>query len=101
MKYVMLENSETGAKHAIVFGEYLIHSIVAHGVCREYRRESVFLKPVSAGFTDGITKVYGVSESLGLESVETDIAYIVLGSSASSMPVSLAMLMYEKSLLIK
>ena len=101
MKYVMLEDAETGAKHAIVFGEYLTHSIVAHGVCREYRRERVFLNPVSAGFTDGSTKAYGVSESLSLDSIETDIAYIVLGSSVSSMPEGLAMLMYEKTINIK
>ncbi len=94
MKYVMLENTETGSRHAVVFGEQLIHSVVAHGICREYRREGGWFKPISAGFTD-MERATGESESLSIGSDPSDIAYIVLGDAVSALTPEQAMVFYK------
>tara|TARA_R110000737_G_scaffold284786_3_gene291244 strand:+ start:242 stop:550 length:309 start_codon:yes stop_codon:yes gene_type:complete len=88
MKYVMLR-SEHGGHHAILFHDRLTHSIVAHGVVREYRRNGEFYNIVSAGFYDDENKVsHGESESLNLKSEPYDAAYIFLGDSVSLVPTN-------------
>lgn len=90
MKYVMLQEQTTGSMHPVLFFDHLTHSIVAHGICREYRREKVFLNPISAGFWDEEQlKVHGRSESLNMESVKTDAYYIALGGAVSNIPVGM------------
>jgi len=86
MKYVMLENDK-GGFHPVLFHESLIHSVVAHGICREYRREGEWINPVSAGFYDeekGVTS--GFSESLSLKSDPTDSFYIKYGDAVRMVP---------------
>jgi len=53
MKYVMLED-EMGGKHPVLFHEKLIHSVVARGICREYRKQTPvgFWTVINAGFYD-------------------------------------------------
>ena len=87
MKYVMLEDS-LGGRHPVTFHDHLTHSIVAHGICREYRRENPaeFYNVVSAGFYNPETHdVYGKSESLNMECSPLDGARIYLGGAVSHL----------------
>ena len=69
MKYIIFKDTVSGLIQPILFGEHTTHSMV-----KIFRAE-----PISAGFFDfnkGIPSVYGESDSLKLESKETDLDYI-------------------------
>jgi hypothetical protein len=87
MKYVMLED-DMGGKHPVLFHEKLIHSVVAHGICREYSEQTPteFWTVVNAGFYDPeYKKVYGRSESLSLGRGKADAERISLGPDVAYM----------------
>ena len=83
MKYITLMD-RNNAVHCIVFGESLIHSDVARGICRA-SGIAMSLEPRSAGFVDfgddGYPKCHGRSESMDLGTMESDQARIYLGDS--------------------
>jgi hypothetical protein len=85
MKYVMLEDEMKG-KHPVLFHEKLVHSVVAHGICREYRSQTPteFWTVVNAGFYDPEYKsVYGRSESLNMKIGAADAERIHLGPAVA------------------
>lgn len=69
MKYVIFKDTKSGLIQPILFGEHTSHhQITVDGA-----------EPVSAGFfsfENGETKTYGKSDSLKLESKDTDLDYI-------------------------
>ena len=70
MKYVIFKDPINGLIQPVVFAEHTTHSCV----------KLKGAKPVSACFFDfskGIPSVYGKSDSLGLESQESDLDYII------------------------
>lgn len=84
MKYIMLEYSSTGQVTKtlpILFAKDIIHSDMAELVAeiRMFTNEShtcwMWPRVVSAGFYDG-ERCYGRSESLNLDSIETDTAIV-------------------------
>lgn len=69
MKYVIFKDEVSGLIQPVIFAEHTTHS------CVKLERA----KPIGAGFFDfnkGIPSVYGKSESLGLESKDSDLDYI-------------------------
>ena len=87
MKYVMLQDS-LGGKHPVIFHDHLTHSIVAHGICREYRRQhpTEFYSVINAGFYNPDThEAYGHSESLDMKPSPMDGARIYLGGAVSHL----------------
>jgi hypothetical protein len=70
MKYVIFKDTVSGLIQPVMFGEHTTHSCVRLDRCI----------PVSAGFfsfENGIPAVYGKSDSLKLESKQTDLDYII------------------------
>ena len=83
MKYVVVESDEQG-EQMFIFPENVDHdrmaetlSSIRHGG-RQWNR--IYRKPVSAGFTDGVT-CYGRSETLDLNSRPADTQLLRTGSS--------------------
>lgn len=97
MKYIILED-EDGGKWPFIFPESAVHAEVASRMkhmlglvhksgCDVY----------SAGFIDPtFRKTHGVSETLGVKSNPSDIAYIILGESVKYMPPNAAMIILKK-----
>jgi hypothetical protein len=70
MKYIIFKDTVSGLIQPVLFGEQTVHS--------QIKIERA--KPVSAGFfsfENGEMSVYGKSDSLNLESQETDLDYII------------------------
>jgi hypothetical protein len=94
MKYVMLEDEMKG-KHPVLFHEKLVHSVVAHGICREYRGQTPteFWTVINAGFYDPENKVvYGRSESLSLVVGAMDAERIRLGPAVAYISDAILMI---------
>lgn len=92
MKYIMME-SMTGVMHPILFPESFVHIEMARHMTVFMRRGGDLAEPVRAGFVElGLnTRVYGKSESLGLESNATDAIRMILGSNGNAIPEELLM----------
>ena len=86
MKYIMLVD-ELGGHHPVMFHDHLTHSIVATGVVAAYRAQKQIMRVESAGWYNPETEVaHGRSESLDLNSLPEDGAYISIGGSISYIP---------------
>jgi len=78
---------DLGGHHPVLFHAHLTHSIVGHGIAREYRREHMFYTVRSAGFWCPDTqRTHGRSESLNLEPHPTDAFYITYGGAVAHVP---------------
>ena len=77
MKYIVFESAERG-KQIIAFNKTIVHAEMAEAVERmrvevDGKWKRIFMRPTSAGFTDG-ESCYGRSESLNLKSREAEDA---------------------------
>ncbi len=83
MKYIILQDS-LGGRHPVLFHDHLTHSIVAKGVIHAYQSEGKSFDVESAGFWDPEEMItHGRSESLNLDPLPGDNAYIFIGGSIS------------------
>ena len=89
MKYVIIEDLELGRKTPIIFGDNLVHGLVAESVHTTVSPRS---RVIGAGFIDLGTQfsVYGRSESLGISAISAqDEAVIGIGASGALLPVNI------------
>ncbi len=86
MKYVVVESEEQG-EQLFIFPKNINHDSFAEilnyiKIGESYNWKRVRRKPISAGFTDGVT-CYGKSESLKLESRKSDTELLKNGGKKS------------------
>lgn len=89
MKYILFQD-KSGAKHGVMFSDFLTHRDVSFGVCRGTQQGTggkIRLKPISAGFVNTSTfSVSGRSESMALDSNPDDGLYLWGGQAVAQMP---------------
>lgn len=104
MKYIIVEDLKLGQKTPIIFGDNLVHAVVAELV-QTLVGESVHTtvnprsRVIGAGFIDLGTQfsVYGGSDSLKIDANnDQDEAVIGIGASGSLLPVRVLMSLWAE-----